>query len=238
MTLIIYCILCYIILGALGMAIGNRKVDDRTSGDRWIKYMFYLLIVAVVMASILLGFFFWTALVILFIGYVELILAVSRSKFKAAHLVVFFIYGLLASGFISFSLNGDKDQQFFIYFLVFTFDAFSQVSGQIIGQRKLVPAVSPGKTVEGLIGGVCFCLVSAISAINLVGLTPTQAILAGLLVSVTAFAGDVLASALKRQQGIKDYSKLLPGQGGFLDRFDSLIMTSACASLFGRLFFI
>ncbi|CUA01950.1 putative hydrolase [Escherichia coli] len=99
--------------------------------------------------------------------------------------------------------------------------------GKSCGRRKVVPKVSPGKTLEGLMGGVITTMIaSLIIGPLLTPLDTLQALLAGLLIGISGFCGDVVMSAIKRDIGVKDSGKLLPGHGGLLDRIDSLIFTA------------
>ncbi|AJQ27354.1 MULTISPECIES: phosphatidate cytidylyltransferase [Pelosinus] len=104
-------------------------------------------------------------------------------------------------------------------------DTFAYFVGSRFGRRKLCPAISPAKTVEGSIGG----LVGSILAITLLGLLfklpVSHSIAMGLVVGVIAPIGDLAESAIKRFAGVKDSGKLLPGHGGILDRFDSILFT-------------
>ena len=102
--------------------------------------------------------------------------------------------------------------------------------GRTIGGRKLIPSVSPGKTVSGAVGGlVASMLVSLLLARTVLapvahlGFTPWGALFFGAVVSVAAQTGDLFESLLKRESGVKDSSRIIPGHGGILDRFDSLI---------------
>ncbi|KFZ98722.1 cytidylyltransferase family protein [Shigella flexneri] len=91
----------------------------------------------------------------------------------------------------------------------------------------MVPKVSPGKTLEGLLGGVITTMIaSLIIGPLLTPLNTLQALLAGLLIGISGFCGDVVMSAIKRDIGVKDSGKLLLGHGGLLDRIDSLIFTA------------
>jgi len=95
------------------------------------------------------------------------------------------------------------------------------------GRHKVIPKVSPGKTVEGLVGGVATTIVLAwLLAPRLTPLTPGESLLAGVLIGMGGFVGDVVISALKRDLQIKDSGTLLPGHGGILDRIDSLSYTA------------
>ncbi|HTQ80266.1 MAG TPA: phosphatidate cytidylyltransferase [Thermoanaerobaculia bacterium] len=95
------------------------------------------------------------------------------------------------------------------------------------GRHKVIPRVSPGKTVEGLVGGVLTTVVLAwLLAPRLTPLSAPESIAAGLLLGLGGFVGDVVISALKRDLKIKDSGTLLPGHGGILDRIDSLSYTA------------
>ena len=110
--------------------------------------------------------------------------------------------------------------------------------GRALGKRKLIPSVSPGKTVAGAVGAlIVTALVSWLYARFVLepyaqlGLRPVWAVLFGLVVSVSAQVGDLAESLLKREGGVKDSSRLLPGHGGILDRFDSLLFVLPLAHL-------
>jgi phosphatidate cytidylyltransferase len=120
-----------------------------------------------------------------------------------------------------------KRYLFYTLFLTTVFDAFSQLSGQLLGKRKLVPKISPNKTYEGLFGGLLFALFTAVLIHKLLFISIGQSFILGLGISGFAFLGDLLASYCKRRFQIKDFSKLIPGHGGILDRFDSFITAGA-----------
>ena len=108
-------------------------------------------------------------------------------------------------------------------------DIFAYFSGRLFGRHKLIPDVSPKKTVEGAVGG----FVCSVGITVLYGLlmkiffeaSPNylNLIIAGTLMSIASMAGDLIASLVKRHYGIKDYGWLLPGHGGALDRIDSVL---------------
>lgn len=111
-------------------------------------------------------------------------------------------------------------------------DTFAYFCGRLFGRHKLIPSVSPNKTVEGSIGGSVFCsaacaLYGYIMSGYVSGLPHFWyfAVL-GLLVSVVSQIGDLIFSLIKRRYGIKDYGFVFPGHGGVLDRFDSIIATA------------
>ena len=123
-----------------------------------------------------------------------------------------------------------------IYFLAFISpwmtDTFAYFCGRAFGKHKLIPTVSPKKTVEGAIGGTVFAVLFTLLYGYLIG-TLTEASpqywalgITSLVVSLLAQCGDLIMSLIKRKYGIKDYGKLFPGHGGVLDRFDSVLVTA------------
>lgn len=106
-------------------------------------------------------------------------------------------------------------------------DIAQYLSGKTFGRHKVIPKVSPKKTVEGLAGGVLTTTVLAwLLAPWLTPLTAPESIAAGLIIGLFGFIGDVTVSAVKRDIGVKDSGSMLPGHGGVLDRLDSLTYTA------------
>jgi phosphatidate cytidylyltransferase len=110
--------------------------------------------------------------------------------------------------------------------------------GRAVGGRKLIPSVSPAKTVSGALGGLVFSMIVAwayarwvLVPVAQLGFTPWGALLFGALISVAAQVGDLFESLIKRESGVKDSSRIIPGHGGILDRFDSLIFVLPVAYL-------
>ena len=142
----------------------------------------------------------------------------------------------IAFGFTSLVLL--RDLQFGVYIFLIPFviswmtDTFAYFSGMLFGKHKLIPSVSPKKTVEGAIGGtvcaVALTLLYGFIAGKISGAEPQYLSIAiiATIVSVLSQCGDLVMSLIKRKFGIKDYGKLFPGHGGVLDRFDSIIITS------------
>lgn len=227
MQLIIYCIIGYLLLGAIGMAIANKKAAPSVQRERWLKYFTYILITSIVLFFIFQQYFYVLALLIVILGLAEIIRA-SWKKKNISPVIVLMIYSIISAGLIGFALEYSYQFQAAIYFQVLSFDAFSQITGQLFGQRSIVPKISPSKTIEGFAGGIVFCMLASLVTINWLHIPASLALLTGFFTAIISFAGDILASYLKRRAAIKDYSKLLPGQGGILDRFDSLFMTGCC----------
>lgn len=124
--------------------------------------------------------------------------------------------------------------------LTWASDTFAYFVGRAFGRRKLIPRVSPGKTVEGSLGALVGTVLVAVGYSFVLARFPAyrmsvaEAAAFGVLVSVSAQVGDLAESLLKRDAGVKDSGALLPGHGGALDRFDSLLFTLPLAYLFFR----
>lgn len=106
-------------------------------------------------------------------------------------------------------------------------DIAQYVWGRTIGKRKIVPRVSPGKTMAGIVGGAA--TTSVVASIIAPWFTPFdhwQGLVGGVMIGIAGFVGDVVMSAIKRDIGVKDSGSLLPGHGGILDRLDSLTFTA------------
>lgn len=121
--------------------------------------------------------------------------------------------------------------------LLWTSDTGAYLVGRSIGRTKLMPSVSPGKTWEGLLGGVALTLLMGwMLSRYWLELSPVQWMAAAVAVAVTATLGDLLESAFKRARGVKDSGAILPGHGGILDRFDGFLLAAPAMNLLTRLF--
>ena len=136
-------------------------------------------------------------------------------------------------GFTSLILLRDTEGGGYIFWLVFigawVTDTMAYFTGFLFGKHKLIPEISPKKTVEGAIGGTLFAGIAfalygfVVSRITNVDMNLVMLFLTGLISAVVAQFGDLIASVIKREAGIKDYGSIFPGHGGILDRFDSII---------------
>lgn len=151
---------------------------------------------------------------------------------------IFMIVAYVTTSFTSLSLVRYLENGKFTFFLVFISawgtDTAAYIFGSLFGKHKLIPEVSPKKTVEGSVGGI----LAAIGFFILYGfivqwwtggeirsnfiVLPIYA----LVLSIVAQIGDLLASVIKREYGVKDYGNILPGHGGIMDRFDSVMAVS------------
>jgi phosphatidate cytidylyltransferase len=126
-----------------------------------------------------------------------------------------------------FSLTGIHSYVWVVILSAFGTDIFAYFTGMALGSRKLCPQISPKKTVEGAIGGVLgSVLLCGLFGFFFLPLGFSNCIVIGIVGGVTSQLGDLSASVLKRKIGIKDWSSLIPGHGGILDRFDSVLFTA------------
>lgn len=165
--------------------------------------------------------------------------ALDAEKIFASFAPVFYVIAAFSSLVIL------VDRPFGFYFLVLTLygpwisDVFAYLCGRFFGKHKLIPEISPKKTVEGTVGGIVFSIlfsllygfilrtfIDGISSVSYLGLG-----LAGGVVSAVSQVGDLIMSYIKRKYGVKDFGRLLPGHGGILDRFDSVLAVAPFMAL-------
>jgi len=136
------------------------------------------------------------------------------------------VMGLLPAWYVVIRLFGsDQGSWLFVWVaaIVAAADTGAYFVGRAFGRVKLAPAISPGKTREGMLGGICFAaLVSAGGAV-IAGQNVAIFALGGTVVALASVAGDLLVSVCKRRVGLKDSGWILPGHGGILDRIDGLL---------------
>lgn len=124
-------------------------------------------------------------------------------------------------------LPNGRDWVYLALFGTFAVDTGAYFAGTVLGRRKLAPAISPGKTVEGTLGGLAFGFAAVVVLNYILGIRLEAALIVPLaaLLPLAAVLGDLAESILKRGTRVKDASRLLPGHGGLLDRLDSLLFT-------------
>ena len=111
-----------------------------------------------------------------------------------------------------------------VFILLWANDTFAYLTGRLLGKHKLFKRISPGKTIEGSIGGLVLTMVAMVIFNYFVGMFPMKAAVGIALIAVVfGTLGDLCESMLKRQAGVKDSGRLIPGHGGILDRFDSVL---------------
>jgi len=111
----------------------------------------------------------------------------------------------------------------YIIFSIWIFDSFSLIGGKLIGGKKLMPYISPNKTYSGLLIGILSLLIFSSITTYIFDINYLL-IIGSLIIGLVSFLGDALESYFKRYLNIKDFSNLLPGHGGLLDRMDAFIL--------------
>ena len=179
-----------------------------------------------------IAFLAMMAFAYLFLLLTVAVLTAGKLKFSTvAEVVIGVVYATV--GFTSIALLRRIPDGEYLFGMIFVAawmtDTMAYFTGRLMGKHKLCPEISPKKTVEGSIGGIVFCALSFMLygfIVNKIsGMTPSYLMLflSGLLLSVVSQIGDLAASLIKREHGVKDYGKLMPGHGGVMDRFDSIL---------------
>lgn len=178
-------------------------------------------------------------IIILFVLLLMCIYVFAYPKYRSEHVMLAFFGLFYVTYMLSFVYKTrmlPENGQFLVW-LVFLCswgsDTCAYCVGMLIGKHKMAPVLSPKKSIEGGIGGVVGAgILSALYALAInhffpgVELGLMQCAIIGAAGSVISQVGDLAASAIKRNHDVKDYGKLIPGHGGILDRFDSMIFTA------------
>jgi phosphatidate cytidylyltransferase len=188
------------------------------------------------MAHLSRGSTHWLSMT-LFFSIVALTLSVMLTASQTAHFLPMLVYSVFGMLFLGWTLShlillrllpAGPWYILFLCAVVWVGDTAAMYVGKSLGQHKMAPAISPGKTWEGaigcVIGGVCTAVVSA--RFWLPDLVLWQCIVLGLCISLSAQLSDLGESMLKRYAGVKDSGGLIPGHGGMLDRIDSLLFAT------------
>ncbi len=162
---------------------------------------------------------------------------VDMNKTLASVLISLYIISATSSIVMIRDSFGGEYYWYFIFIGAWVTDTFAYFTGVFFGKHKLIPNVSPKKTVEGAIGGVVFCIAffvgygAIINSLTDYNISLVLLGFAGLLSAFVSMIGDLSMSVIKRTYGIKDYGKIFPGHGGVLDRFDSILAVSIVLAL-------
>jgi len=206
----------------------RRPLDARARRLDWVKLGVYFVLIHALLGAAALGRTVAGALFTLVVaaGIVESLAVRSKlagflPAMPAALLALGLAHALLAPGALWFPSFA------FLVLVVASTDSFAQLSGRLWGRRRAFSRWSPNKTIEGVVGGLTAATVVALSCGFLTpGIPAHRRALLAIVTSAAATAGDLLFSAVKRRAGIKDFSALLPGHGGVLDRFDSIAVAA------------
>jgi phosphatidate cytidylyltransferase len=181
--------------------------------------------------AVLIGAFL--VLLILFCYVVFLHSKYNVSDIAATVFGVWYIVFLISFVILIRNMNNGFYYVWLIFIGAFATDTFAYFTGYFFGKHKLMPEISPKKTVEGSIGGIIGCaVVMGAYGIYLInngsanGVALYHFVVLGLICGVISQIGDWSASAIKRYVNIKDFGNIMPGHGGALDRFDSILFTA------------
>ncbi|MDF7636812.1 phosphatidate cytidylyltransferase [Leuconostocaceae bacterium ESL0958] len=166
----------------------------------------------------------------------------SRSHFNfqdAGTLFIAMVY--IGTGFHYFYMADQKGLAFLFYgmLLVWITDSMAYFCGRAFGQHKLAPTISPNKTWEGSLGGTILAVIIVAGlyiATGWLSESKLSIIICAILLSVGGQIGDLIESSLKRHFQVKDSGKILPGHGGILDRFDSMLVVMPMMAILGLLY--
>lgn len=231
-----------VILNVLLMIVGVMGVFEALANTKYVKSKFIIIscvLYAAVTPFALSGFIPVKAegfAVIL--GILLFTAGMFRHKTVSPHEVTFAFACTLAITYCFWSMAAIFEMQdghgLFYLLLVFIAawccDTGAYFSGYFFGKHKMAPEISPKKTIEGAVGGIItavVCMVVACVVFGAVTDSTANILLIALLTPILSFAGmmgDLVASYIKRDAGIKDYGNIMPGHGGVLDRFDSVMM--------------
>ena len=135
--------------------------------------------------------------------------------------------GWLLSHFVALrGLESGRDWVFFALFVTFASDSAAYFIGRAWGRHPLAPDISPKKTLEGAVGGIIGAIIAGLLLVLILDLPIGYGVATLLAIAVSVFGqiGDLLESLFKRNMGVKDSGKSMPGHGGFLDRIDSVVL--------------
>lgn len=217
--------MAHFVSGALWLIRINRRLEPGEVKTQWIKFGVYLVLVNLLWCCLLWfeGIFPFLGWVVILIASVEWWRAVKEMKSRR-WLILGFL--LISGGFFGF-LYMDKNWLLYTYFVVVLFDGSCQVAGQVVGKRPLFPKISPRKTVGGLAGGAVITLATTLLTRKSFSFEWSDLIITTCLIMAAAFTGDMLASFVKRKAKMVTFGRVIPGHGGILDRFDSLMMAGS-----------
>lgn len=171
-------------------------------------------------------FLIMSSILLLFIASLIIYGNISKYNYKDCMLLLTktLIIGLLYHGFISIRVMGLLPV-IYCFLISITTDTFAYIGGRLLGKHKLSKEISPNKTIEGsIIGSVMGTIMGSVFYYNVMGNTSLWlVILISFVLTILAQMGDLFFSSIKRSYKVKDFSNLIPGHGGILDRLDSVL---------------
>lgn len=180
---------------------------------------------------------------LLFVLYILTVIVFSNGKLDIGEVLAAVMLSLYIIGALT-CIMYVRDLENGGYYWIFAFigawitDIFAYFTGRFFGKHKLIPEISPKKTVEGSIGGTVFCVLGfVVYAVILrecfnINVNILICSITGFVSAIVSQIGDLSMSAIKRHYGIKDFGNILPGHGGILDRFDSIMAVAVVLAIF------
>ena len=228
------------LLMAMMMSIGAYELLYRTRLVRHPRLVLYSCVMAFFMAiwsylGAVQAWLYLAVLVYLILLFMEMMMDHVKVHFETLAVCFFagFLVPWLLTSLVRILMLGIGRYVILIPFVVaFVSDGGAYFAGYFLGKHKLAPVVSPNKTIEGAVGGLLAAMLGMLLYALVLDLgfhfrvNYLIAILYGLVGSAAGVFGDLIFSVIKRQTGIKDYGNLIPGHGGILDRFDSVMMVA------------
>ena len=213
---------------ALGMRELFSLFQISNSVQRWITFASGGLLLPLTLAIFQ---YHWNPLVLLLPAFLWAVGAL-RSEFSRAYTLSLFWLALPLSCF--FALGWNHSDQLYDYriplsviSLVWINDTFAYVTGKLVGRHKMAPRLSPGKTWEGFVGGLLFTMLGSLIIYRITGEYSLGIwMILALLIGCLGLWGDLFESGIKRKKEVKNAGGILPGHGGILDRFDSLLFVA------------
>lgn len=223
-----FTLLCISLIGMQELYKAMGIHEDRTGLLEIVGYLGAVLYYI----SLLLGFESYglmavlVSLILVMFVYVFTYPKYHANQVMAAFFGVVYVAVMLSFILMTRNLPDGKFIVWLIFLCSWGCDTCAYCVGMLIGKHKMAPVLSPKKSVEGGVGGVVgAALLGVIYAAATQGPMVEYSVICG-IGALISMVGDLAASAIKRNQGIKDYGKLIPGHGGILDRFDSVIFTA------------
>lgn len=240
---LIYSLAIYLI-AVLGLKEFLKAKNSKKNIPMFVEFISYIIFTLIVLSNTnskeMIFSIDFRVLSALFLVYlIPTVLYHNREQYSVTD-AFYMIAGIFFLG-ISFSLliiirNMNLELIIYLFLITILTDSYAYITGSLIGRHKLLKEISPNKTWEGMIGGTILGTVISI-IFYIIVVDPNvqlyQISLITLFLSIIGQFGDLCFSAIKRYFGIKDFSNIMPGHGGILDRFDSIIFV-----ILGFMFFI
>lgn len=222
--------LAVLALTLIGLYEYNKAVENIKSGE--IPYLLnYLLAIGVGLASYTgrVGDFRYLLFIYIILSFIQFVI---NNEVKTKDLALSLLGGLYVVFLMSYLyVFADDFKIWYVFLIASASDIFAYFVGRFFGKHKLAPVLSPKKTVEGLLGGIAGAVISTMIFAKI--FDPQNLIAMGVIApfgAIVSVFGDIFASKIKRETGIKDYGNIMPGHGGVLDRFDSILFTAPFVS--------